>query len=528
MLCKLKELWRATKEAKQQSISMQRKLGLYWMSMAMAVLEVLLLVLSFAGVFSDTAQKASDALHLQQRNTVSTLSAHLSGLNAQCVTLSEAISSEISNMLKGKGASIQDLNDNQKLIVEVEEAIYGHLHSTLLVGDCNGVFALLNATTNTRLEGADTSRMGMYLRYSDLNSTVSANQHMVYYRGVSDIARKQQVEMHNRWNLEFDTTFLPGYETLMATTVSRLAFSGAWSERTHLKDTWEDVLQLYVPILDWDGKVCGLCGVELSELYFRLSYPSVESNYGGMVTILAPLDGDELILEQAMLGDSTCLWLEPKGTLSIKEGDYYNTYSNGTESYIGLHKTLGCTTVNGRELAAVTLISQNSYNKLATASYAIWILGSLIFLICTLTMSMILSRRFVRPILQSIQSFQNSPSDHHRSGFYEIDELLSFIQSTAEKKQIEEGMPPELDCFFSDFIARVETLTPTERTILQYYIDGFDINEVAQRTFSSVNTVRKHNTNINRKLSVSSREELMLCIDLFRRCEKLEQIIYHN
>ena len=37
-------------------------------------------------------------------------------------------------------------------------------------------------------------------------------------------------------------------------------------------------------------------------------------------------------------------------------------------------------------------------------------------------------------------------------------------------------------------------------------------------------TAKKHNTNINRKLGVTSREELMLYIDLFRRCGRLDEI----
>ena len=66
-----------------------------------------------------------------------------------------------------------------------------------------------------------------------------------------------------------------------------------------------------------------------------------------------------------------------------------------------------------------------------------------------------------------------------------------------------------------------------ERTVLQYYIDGYKIEEIAARAFISVNTAKKHNTNINRKLGVTTREELMLYIDLFRRCGRLEQIAYH-
>ena len=46
----------------------------------------------------------------------------------------------------------------------------------------------------------------------------------------------------------------------------------------------------------------------------------------------------------------------------------------------------------------------------------------------------------------------------------------------------------------------------------------------AERSFVSVATVRKHNTSINRKLEVSNREELMVYVDLFRRCGRLEEL----
>lgn len=524
MISKLKELWRITKEAKEQSTSMQRKLRLYWMSMAMSVLAALIVILSFAGVFSDSAQTVSYILNVQQYNTVSTLSEQLNSLNAQAVTLSETISKEISNTLKQKGASLSDLNDNQKLIAEVEDLIFDYLNTTLTAGKCSGVFAVFDATANTDLPYADTSRIGVYLRYSDLNSTASANQHLAYFRGVSDIARKRQVEMHNRWDLEFDTTYLPGYEEIMATEVKRLAGTGIWSERIQLKDTWEDILLLSVPILDWDGKVCGVCGIELSGLYFQLSYPSVEFNYGDMVTILAPMKDGKLFLDQAMLGSSKRLRLEPKGDLEIKEQLYFNIYSGSEDSYIGLHQTLDYTTVNGRKLAAATLISKSNYDSLVARNRLMWISGSLAFLIFTLLMSVFLSRRFVKPIVSSIQSFQSSPEKHQRSGFYEIDELLSSIKTTAGNTQTKNEMPTELSQFFVDFAAKVKTLTPTEHTILQYFIHGFDVNEIAQKTFSSINTVRKHNTNIKRKLCVTSHEELLLCIDLFRRCGKIDEI----
>lgn len=86
------------------------------------------------------------------------------------------------------------------------------------------------------------------------------------------------------------------------------------------------------------------------------------------------------------------------------------------------------------------------------------------------------------------------------------------------------GLPPNIEELLSGFRDWVQTLTPMERTVLQYYIDGCSLEEVAARAYISVSTAKKHNTNINRKLGVTPREELMLYIDLFRRCGRLDEI----
>lgn len=86
------------------------------------------------------------------------------------------------------------------------------------------------------------------------------------------------------------------------------------------------------------------------------------------------------------------------------------------------------------------------------------------------------------------------------------------------------GLPQNIEELLSGFRDRVQTLTPMERTVLQYYIDGYSLEEVAARAYISVSTAKKHNTNINRKLGVTPREELMLYIDLFRRCGRLDEI----
>lgn len=43
------------------------------------------------------------------------------------------------------------------------------------------------------------------------------------------------------------------------------------------------------------------------------------------------------------------------------------------------------------------------------------------------------------------------------------------------------GLPPNIEELLSGFRDRVQTLTPMERTVLQYYIDGCSLEEVAAR-----------------------------------------------
>lgn len=138
-----------------------------------------------------------------------------------------------------------------------------------------------------------------------------------------------------------------------------------------------------------------------------------------------------------------------------------------------------------------------------------------------------LSRKFVQPISESIQLLMlNEPCELPPSGIQEIDDLMTFVQEKLRGPDAQE-LPPNVEELFHTFSEHVATLTSTERTILQYFIDGLTLEEVASTAYISINTVKKHNTNINKKLGVSSRDELMLYIDLFRRTGRLDEIGYH-
>lgn len=92
-------------------------------------------------------------------------------------------------------------------------------------------------------------------------------------------------------------------------------------------------------------------------------------------------------------------------------------------------------------------------------------------------------------------------------------------------QQITPGaLPPGMEDLLTGFVRRMNTLSGAERRILQYYIDGHDTAEIPDLAYISIHTVKKHNHSIYQKLEVSSRDELMLYIELFRCCGRLEEL----
>ena len=86
------------------------------------------------------------------------------------------------------------------------------------------------------------------------------------------------------------------------------------------------------------------------------------------------------------------------------------------------------------------------------------------------------------------------------------------------------GLPPDMEELFRAFAANAKTLTAAERRILDYYIDGHEIADVPELAFISIHTVKKHNRSIYQKLGVASRDELMVYIEQFRRCGRLDEL----
>ena len=504
--------------------SIGSRLALYWLCMALAALSAALFLLSVTGVLSRTARQFGETTTLQQKNTAALFSAQMDALTARGIELSENVSEELESFLARRNLPFDALNDDPELIAELETAMIPAMKTAMEGSTCSGVYFCLDATANTSLPDAENSRMGVYLRYSSLRS-VPPSGTMTYFRGTVDAARKCGLQLHNRWNPELNTALIPGYRQVMSWTGDRLSGGCLWTERIPLLDTWESVTLLCVPVRDDAGNVRGICGMELSDLYFSLTHSTVSSSYGSFLMLLAPMNGDTLLLDKAMLSNAEGTNLSASGTMKIKSGRDYDTFTWNGSTYLGKYQIVPGRLADGYPLAAVTLVPESGYRHRAQNAHIGWALGSLAFLAGMLALTAVLARRFAMPITQGLEAARSSEQDWKPTGIREIDELTAYFHSQLRESRPGDALPMQVENLISELIDRSRGLTSTERIILRYYAEGYGVKDIPDLLFISAGTVKGHNSHIYSKLGVDSYDALKAYLDVLKRCGRLENML---
>ena len=145
--------------------------------------------------------------------------------------------------------------------------------------------------------------------------------------------------------------------------------------------------------------------------------------------------------------------------------------------------------------------------------------AQVLFLLAMLVVATVLSRQFIKPINKSLAAVRGG-TEMVASGIPEIDELLAAIRERPTGT-----LPPDVEARLRGFAERASTLTGTERTILQYYMDGYTVKDIPELACISASTVKTHNRNLYRKLDVDSFDELKVYIELFASCGRSSELL---
>ena len=523
----LKQFREAYTKLKTQGVSMRRRFSLFLIAMIAAVLAVLVLLLSFFGVLNPADSSVDRVLTQQLDHTVEDLEKSAHDLAAHSVEFSKQITSLVQK-LERNGHSFDSLKNNKEVLAGLQADAYHIIYNNLQLADCSGAFYFLNTTVNDGLDNDYYN--GIYLKYTNLNAETTIRNDICMFRGNAEIAKDNDINLHSAWEFEMESQVLPQIESLL--NAENADPSKAWLLTTVYKvpQTYEYARYLCTTITDGNGNIIGVCGFEISDLYFRLSNQASSNEQEYLLLVCLTDDGDSYAGQIA--GNRSGYIPFVHGQFSVKESGKFSKLSAEGMTFIG--KTEDVTIGTSTHTVAVMLNSEYYDAYISSSQMKLFVLLAFVAALAV-AVSIWMSHYYVKPIIQAMEKIKAKETTA-RTRIPEINDLLDFLEAqdreheaevqrlhgekTAVESQYEqvqtyvthladERMPEVNEDDFEMFLKHLSTLTPKEREIFDYYLAGKKAKEIMELAAINQNTLKYHNKNIYSKLGVTSRKQLL-------------------
>jgi len=335
-----------------------------------------------------------------------------------------------------------------------------------------------------------------------------------------------------QWAMEFDIEDEPYYNFPQKAVRENHAFLPRlyyWQSALPLKGTDYRGMLCSAPLVDSHGNTFGVCGFEVDDAFFKFSYMPANSDYNNIFCVLAPMSKRTLDVSHALFSWRYTTAVGPRlgreMEVSAPKKNFSTYVQDNGDVFVGLHTLLNLYAQDSPFAAdkyALALLvpeaefdAQSAVDNRKLMSFLLFLLG------VGMAFSFALSKWYTRPILKGFDTIRNVYGQEPGGGIIgsdvrvnipEIDDLMEFLFSQSEsagasaKIQVVQADNQETR---SSFSKDVETLTTTEKNVLDLYLEGRSAKEIAETLNLSVNTIKTHNRHIFIKLNVSSRNELL-------------------
>ena len=541
-----------------RELTLKKKLFGYMLLLAVLLVLVLLGGLFLFGRFDSTDKDTYESLNIQMDVFERDVFRHFDGLAAAGIRLSEDTSEFLDEYLDDSGIAFAQITDSEELIYDIQSQLIKPLRETLLQEACSGVFVMLDTTVNSKLEGAELSRAGIYLQ---VNGYESSDRSVLLYRGQAQVGKENSAMPHRKWRQEFRTDLFPDYDRIMSEAALPLEKTYRFTDLVTLPGTSEKVILVVVPVMGNDGTVYGLCGYEVSNSYFMAHHAQMTRirHLTGLVTFGS---GDALDTSEGLsCGVVEGYYRHPQGMLEVSAmpGGMLR-FEGDVVPYVGLQRTVTLSPNNEDFVLSVMMLGSDYDNAVRRSKLQNVLLFALVLFFC-LQCCRFFSKRFLNPILQGIEQIKAEDRADAQFDVVEINDLFDYLAEKdraheetlrlldeerkrveeeklriqneynetqskyetvyAKIKRMEKTIGPEIDPDdYQTFERGIQTLTPTERRVFDCYLEGKNVAEIIEIFAIKESTLRFHNKNIYSKLGVSSLKQLLHYAMLMKKKEE--------
>ena len=267
---------------------------------------------------------------------------------------------------------------------------------------------------------------------------------------------------------------------------------------------------------------------------FKQLYSPNEDKYMGAFAVAAPQKNGRLITADGLVaGNYYLTGNQLEGDLvHVADTKEFCIYRGKSVDYAGIGAELrlyptGSIYQSEQWTISVMMPKQSFDQAVAGATHYLFLIV-LLLLIVSLCASIYISKRYLKPVNQAINTIKTNNYQADKTEYLEINDLMDFLAKQDEEQKKRQILITETDSdiapMFDEFLKNVKTLSPAEKSVFDLYIRGYNAQEIAAMLYLSINTIKTHNRRIFTKLNISSRKELLVYIDMMKQMNLINEV----
>lgn len=425
-LTKIKRLLLIGKEIWHNKRSMRGRFIIYLLSLVLLAGSAMLILLNVIGIVQPPSHDIDRFIEYELNTRTNDIKRQMNALAAHNIDLSQQLQNDIDRVMLEQGIynNYDALNNNPEALTAIQQATYQTLAAKMQQAPASGALYLINASVNTNL--LEPTYNGLFLKFTNIYSENTLFNETCMFRGNPQVARNNNISLYSTWQLELNAHAYPQADKLLHAKENNISQQYILTDVAHLKESWEQSRLFLMPINSNDGRIIGICGFEISSVYFQQR--TKQANYKGYPLITAILDKKADNEYQGQLSNPASF---VNATIKMSSDGEHEFFTAGQESFIGYTAPLK---VGASEHKVAVMLPADSYYHLQQQAKMRLLIMLGIILLLSLLSAGYFSKRYVDPLVADLQQLQQNPDAPPQANVLELNQFFEFLQSHSEQQ----------------------------------------------------------------------------------------------
>lgn len=425
-LTKIKRLLLIGKEIWHNKRSMRGRFIIYLLSLVLLAGSAMLILLNVIGIVQPPSHDIDRFLEYELNTRTNDIKRQMNALAAHNIDLSQQLQNDIDRVMLEQGIynNYDALNNNPEALTAIQQATYQTLAAKMQQAPASGALYLINASVNTNL--LEPTYNGLFLKFTNIYSENTLFNETCMFRGNPQVARNNNISLYSTWQLELNVHAYPQADKLLHAKENNISQQYILTDVAHLKESWEQSRLFLMPINSNNGRIIGICGFEISSVYFQQR--TKQANYKEYPLITAILDKKADNEYQGQLSNPASF---VNATIKMSSDGEHEFFTAGQESFIGYTAPLK---VGASEHKVAVMLPADSYYHLQKQAKMRLLIMLGIILLLSLLSAGYFSKRYVDPLVADLQQLQQNPDAPPQANVLELNQFFEFLQNHSEQQ----------------------------------------------------------------------------------------------